>query len=861
MPVESTQRPRVKPSAPGCRPKSERERGESISLPVLSGHVARNAWQSGHEKIKHSRVGTWRAIVLILVNLIMAAHFVQWLITGWTLSPIEPSESMHTLRDGAANAGFVFFVLAIVSTMLFGRWFCGWGCHIVSLQDLCAWVMMKVRVKPKPFRSRLLLFVPLGLAIYMFVWPVVHREVVRPLFMDARGRLPQWLGQANPLAGIRSEFIVEEYWATFPPWYVAIPFLAVCGFACVYLLGAKGFCTYGCPYGGFFAPADLVAVGKIRVNEDCNQCGHCTAVCTSNVRVHEEVRDFGMVVDPGCMKCMDCVSVCPNDALRFGLGAPTVLARPIDDDAKARAAKARALRSARFDLTIVEEVVLAAVWLAMFQSFRGMLNMVPMLMAVGLAGCGTFLVWKTWRLVRDANVRVQGLQLKFKGKVRAPGVCVGVLSAVVVFSAGWSGWVRWNLYRAEAGYETLITPIGNVLASGFAPSPSEVRRASESLKRFDHAGPISQGGWGWRHTPDELTQIAYMRVLIGDLKRAEAALDEVIERGRPQDGLIFQMARIMSARGATAEEVGAMYTRALGKHPALQGVRGVIAKGTADKGDRLGGIKLWDDVLADERVKSKPAVQLGAAQGLLQLGERARANALAYQAADSHEATPEIMLAAARLLSEDEATRAVEIANRAAAKSDATSLGATRIAAADFIAQLGRTEEAYPMATMAVRRAKKAGPHIGQSDTLFSSGLLMVRLERAEEGLKLIREAATLVATSPWDAVPIVKFFIQFGRQSGQPGVVEEGWRLMDEAARFAPDHPMIQLELAQASYAAGKFDQALAAMKTAAEIGSSSPLLADRYSQLLGDRGQGTEAAKWKEEAKRRAAVLQAKK
>ena len=27
-----------------------------------------------------------------------------------------------------------------------------------------------------------------------------------------------------------------------------------------------------------------------------------------------------MVVDPGCMKCMDCVSVCPNDALYFGFG-------------------------------------------------------------------------------------------------------------------------------------------------------------------------------------------------------------------------------------------------------------------------------------------------------------------------------------------------------------------------------------------------------------------------------------------------------------------------------------------------------------------------------------------------------------
>ena len=33
-----------------------------------------------------------------------------------------------------------------------------------------------------------------------------------------------------------------------------------------------------------------------------------------------------MVVDPGCMKCMDCVSVCPNDALYFGFGKPTLMA-------------------------------------------------------------------------------------------------------------------------------------------------------------------------------------------------------------------------------------------------------------------------------------------------------------------------------------------------------------------------------------------------------------------------------------------------------------------------------------------------------------------------------------------------------
>ena len=75
---------------------------------------------------------------------------------------------------------------------------------------------------------------------------------------------------------------------------------------------------------GSFSLADKLAPGKIRVTDACNQCGHCTATCTSNVLVHAEVKQYKMVVDPGCMKCMDCISVCPNDALYFGFGKPTI---------------------------------------------------------------------------------------------------------------------------------------------------------------------------------------------------------------------------------------------------------------------------------------------------------------------------------------------------------------------------------------------------------------------------------------------------------------------------------------------------------------------------------------------------------
>ncbi|MFB3138500.1 MAG: 4Fe-4S binding protein, partial [Phycisphaerales bacterium] len=125
--------------------------------------------------IRRSKSGKRRAIVLAVIQVLIIAHVIQWYITGRTTTPIEPSEAMEFGKQGVINAGLIFFVLALLSTLVFGRWFCGWGCHLVMLQDLCGWIMKKFGVRPKPFRSRLLLYVPLILALYMFVWPAFYR--------------------------------------------------------------------------------------------------------------------------------------------------------------------------------------------------------------------------------------------------------------------------------------------------------------------------------------------------------------------------------------------------------------------------------------------------------------------------------------------------------------------------------------------------------------------------------------------------------------------------------------------------------------------------------------------------------------
>jgi tetratricopeptide (TPR) repeat protein/NAD-dependent dihydropyrimidine dehydrogenase PreA subunit len=350
--------------------------------------------------IRRSRMGPRRAAVLLLVHLLIALHITHWLTSGATLSPLEPSEGMELGKRGAINAGLLFFAVAGLATAVWGRFFCGWGCHLVALQDLCQCLLRRVGIRPLPLRSRALAWVPALAFVYMFLWPALFR-----------------LATGGAWPPLHLELVTPDFWATFPGWVVGGITFLVCGFLAVYLLGAKGFCSYACPYGALFGAADRVAPGRIRVSDACNGCGHCTAVCTSNVRVHEEVRDFGMVVDPGCMKCLDCVSVCPNEALRFGFGRPALGAARRETAAPARPPA----------LSWREELLLGLSFAGFFLALRGLYGLFPFLLSLGLAASLAYLTLVVVRLAGGRDLAVRRIQLRRGGRLTATG---GTLLAV-----------------------------------------------------------------------------------------------------------------------------------------------------------------------------------------------------------------------------------------------------------------------------------------------------------------------------------------------------------------------------------------------------------------------------------------------
>ena len=548
----------------GCV-SGEVKRQRSIQLPVLKNPPIQ---ESG---IRKSRTSRWRAAALVILYLLMIAHIIQWRMMGTTVSPIEPSESMYTLQQGAINAGFIFFTLAILATLIFGRFVCGWGCHIVALQDFCAWLLKKVGLTPKPFRSRLLVFVPLIAALYMFVWPTVSRAFSNP----EGGRL---------IPEFTNHLVTSDFWATFPSVAVAIPFLFICGFMTVYFLGSKGFCTYACPYGGFFMLADKLAPGKIRVTDACNQCGHCTATCTSNVLVHAEVKQYGMVVDPGCMKCMDCISVCPNDALYFGFGKPTI-AIPKSDKIKKN-----------YSLTWPEEIVGAVVFLASFLAVRGVYQLVPFLMALGCATITTFLTLKTWRLVRARELSFYHFNLKSSGRIQRAGW--GFLSFAVVWIGlnAHSGWVRYHEYEGDRAFQKIQIPDELALAQT-NPSPwiSPIDRENIVNGKMHFQGASN---FGFFVNSEALSKLAWFEYLSGDAEQSVQLLEQAAahQEGQAKALSMYYRGTILNRLGRY-EQARTSLDEALAERPDLILAREEKGESLWQLGRKEEAVSVWSDAV------------------------------------------------------------------------------------------------------------------------------------------------------------------------------------------------------------------------------------------------------------------------
>ena len=368
---------------------------------------------------RRSKYNRWRALVLAMVILLILVHMGHFLIAGWTLTVFDPAELMSFLEMGLVNVGVVFTVVLIVGTLLFGRFFCGWACHIMAFEDATVWLLNKAGITLKPVRSRLLWLAPFVAMFYMYFWPQLERW---------------WAGR--PFPAVYTEWTTTDVWAANPGWIISILTLLTCSIMIVYVLGSRSFCRYACPYGAGLALLQRFSFWRVRLAGDCAQCGRCTENCSSDVAVHEELAKYGQVVSHACVRDLNCVGSCPNQAITFGAGRPLVF----------QPAAASVSEAASTHYTWWEECLLAVVFATSLFAFRGLYDQIPFLMSLGCSAIVAFLVLELLRLGYHDEVVFQTITLKTVGRLHGAGwlyaVCATLVLAFVVHSGLWQ-YHRW----------------------------------------------------------------------------------------------------------------------------------------------------------------------------------------------------------------------------------------------------------------------------------------------------------------------------------------------------------------------------------------------------------------------------------
>lgn len=171
----------------------------------------------------------------------------------------------------------IILIAGFVSSLLFGRVYCGWICPVTTINGLIESLFRRLRIKklaaPKRLQNRLAGRIIFTLFLCVFILSLILR--VRPQIFTI----------ISLLGVLASTVFTSSVW-----------------------------CSYLCPWGTILKITSRFSYYKLFIRaEQCVRCGKCGLNCPSkSIKI---MLDKQTIDSASCLQCLKCCDICNKDAI------------------------------------------------------------------------------------------------------------------------------------------------------------------------------------------------------------------------------------------------------------------------------------------------------------------------------------------------------------------------------------------------------------------------------------------------------------------------------------------------------------------------------------------------------------------